>query len=178
MERHSLSAQSITYAGLFIALSIALTRTMSFYAVVGGVQGVRIGFGNIPIILSGMVLGPSLGAVVGAAADIIGSLIMPSGPYFPGFTLSAAITGALPVIIFRLLNGNRTYSFNRILASVAVSDIITSLALDSIWIHILYHVPLAVLLPPRIIARIILIPVTSYLIYTLVKYVPKLKGTI
>jgi ECF transporter S component (folate family) len=178
MKRHVLSAQSITYAGLFIALSIALTRAMSFYVTIGGVQGIRIGFGNIPIILSGVVLGPGLGAVVGAASDLIGSLIMPSGPYFPGFTISAALSGALPVIFFKLLSGNKSHLFVRIFMAVAISDIITSVGLDSLWIYILYHVPLAVLLLPRIIARVIMIPVTSYLIYTLLKYVPKLKGAI
>ncbi|TZE81378.1 folate family ECF transporter S component [Calorimonas adulescens] len=175
MNRSALSAKGITYAGLFIALSIVLTRTMSFMITVAGIQGVRIGFGGIPIILSGIVLGPGLGALVGAASDVIGYMLFPNGPFFPGFTLTAALSGALPAIFLGLIDRNKSYQFTKIIIAVAISDIITSLFLDTTWLVIMYHRAISVLLPARITARMIMIPVNSYLIYSLVRYIPGLK---
>ncbi|MDI6600395.1 MAG: folate family ECF transporter S component [Thermoanaerobacteraceae bacterium] len=175
MNQHALSAKSIAYAGLFIALSIVLTRTMSFMITVGGIQGVRIGLGGMPIILSGIVLGPGLGALVGAASDVIGYILFPNGPYFPGFTLTAALSGALPAILLRFIDRKRSFPLIKILIVIAISDIITSIFLDTYWLVIMYHKAIAVLLPPRITARVIMIPVNSYLIYSLLRYVPGLK---
>lgn len=52
-------------------------------------------FGFVPIAAAGMLLGPVGGAMTAAIADIIGALLFPSGPFHLGFTLSAALQGAI-----------------------------------------------------------------------------------
>ena len=65
-------ARRVAFAGMFIALNIVLTRFFSYTVVIGGVQNIRLGFGEIPVILSGIMLGPVYGAITGALADLIG----------------------------------------------------------------------------------------------------------
>ena len=76
----------IALSGMFIALSVVFTRFFSQMIIIGGIQTVRLSFGDLPLMLSGMVLGPTYGAITGALADLIGFPLNPQGTYFPGFT--------------------------------------------------------------------------------------------
>lgn len=142
------STKKIIYISLFISLSIVLTRMFSFYAL----PTVRVGFGNVPIMLSGILLGPMSGAVTGGLSDLVGMLIFPSGgPYFPGFTLSKMVLGAIPGFMARRSKGSGPV---RMALAVVVAEIVSSLVLDTIWLSIYYNKGIMVLLPPRIITRI------------------------
>ena len=74
-------------AGFLATVSIVLTRFLSIMLLLGGLPALRVGFGNIPIIMSGMMFGPVVGGLTGVVADIVGYLINPmGGTFFPGFT--------------------------------------------------------------------------------------------
>lgn len=49
----------------------------------------------IPVIFAAVFLGPVYGGIVGGIGDLLSSLIMPTGPYFPGFTVCAALMGVI-----------------------------------------------------------------------------------
>ena len=83
-------AKTIAFVGLLVSMEIIFTRFLSFQTPI-----IRIGFGFIPIAFSAILFGPLIGGMAAAAADIIGMMIFPKGPYFPGFTLSAFLTGAI-----------------------------------------------------------------------------------
>ena len=53
----------------------------------------------IPLIIAAVFLGPVWGMAVGGIGDLLSALLMPTGPYFPGFTLVSALMG----LIFGLL---------------------------------------------------------------------------
>ncbi|MFM1539667.1 folate family ECF transporter S component, partial [Helcococcus bovis] len=91
--------QSLIMATLLTAISIILTRFLSFYLT----PNMRIGIGSLPIIFSGAVLGPFLGALTGVVADLIGIMINPGGVPHLGFTLSSTLTGLIPGIIFFII---------------------------------------------------------------------------
>lgn len=105
----SLKVKTIVSIALLVALSIILTRFFSI-----SMPTLRIGFGEIPIMLAGMFFGPIAGAITGSLADFIGFMINPLGPsYFPGFTISAALRGALFGWIFLYVrNKNSKLNFN------------------------------------------------------------------
>ena len=50
-----ISSHKITAMGLFIALSVILTRIASLRIAIGSVEGIRIGLGKLPIILGGII---------------------------------------------------------------------------------------------------------------------------
>lgn len=159
----------IAFAGMFIALNIILTRFFSYMVYIGGLQAVRLSFGEIPLILSGIVLGPLYGGFTGALADLIGYPLNPQGPYFPGFTLTAALAGLLPGLMGRLVKKEWTWSSISIV--VSVTTIITSLLLNTLWLNIMIGKAFAALLPPRIIACLILIPIYIIVIKLLLKHI-------
>lgn len=87
--------------GLLSGISIILTRFFSYMIPLAGFPVLRIGFGDIPVIISGMVFGPIAGALTGAVSDVLGFLINPMGDvYIPGMTISAALRGLLPGLIY------------------------------------------------------------------------------
>lgn len=124
------STVKISYMAIFIAISVMI-------------NSLRIGsisFGGFPIILSGYLLGPIPGFIVGAVADIVSFIIRPSAfPFNPIFTLTSALTGALPVLVNNLL-GERypKYTFIKILIGVIIGQMITSVILVPIFSVILY----------------------------------------
>src|SRR5690554_5360165 len=95
-----LSARHAANLGLLTAVSIVLTRVFGVVLPIAGAGALRLSFGEIPIILAGMLFGPGAGALTGLAADLIGYLINShGGAFFPGFTLSAVLTGLIPGLL-------------------------------------------------------------------------------
>lgn len=141
--------REIAFVGILIAMSVALTRFASIRIAIGGIEGIRIGFGTFPIILSGMLFGPVLGALTGVLADIIGFTLSPMGPYFPHFTLTAALYGILPGTLAHLPLRSRTC---RIFLAVAVPQLGVGCFLTPYFLHTLFDMPWKVLLIPRLIS--------------------------
>ncbi|MEN3202917.1 MAG: folate family ECF transporter S component [Atribacterota bacterium] len=141
--------REIAFVGILIAMSVVLTRFASIRIAIGGIEGVRIGFGTFPIILSGILFGPVLGALTGALADIIGFALSPMGPYFPHFTLTASLYGILPGILVHFPLRSRTY---RIFLAVVVPQIGVGCLLTPYFLHTLFDMPWKVLLIPRLIS--------------------------
>lgn len=118
-NRPKLEVSAMVTSALLVAVSIVLTRFFSI-----STPTLRIGFGDVPVILSGMFFGPVLGALTGALADFIGFLINPMGSsYFPGFTLSAALRGCLPGIIFMMVRNKPIKVNYNVLSAFAVLSI-------------------------------------------------------
>ncbi len=164
--------RKVAFAGMFIALNIILTRYFSYMVYIGGLQAIRLSFGEIPLMLSGMILGPLYGGFTGALADLIGYPLNPQGAYFPGFTLTAAISGFLPGLMGKWIR--KPWSWKSISLVVSITTIITSLILNTLWLEILMGKAYAVLLPPRVLAAIILIPIYVLVIRLLIKAFSKL----
>ncbi len=47
------------------------------------------------IAVGGYFFGPVVGAVIGALIDVVGYFVHPTGPFFPGFTISNALIGTI-----------------------------------------------------------------------------------
>ena len=163
------STHRLVYLSFLIGLSIVLTRLLSLRIVIAGVEGIRIGFGGLPIILAGVAFGPLAGAVVGAIADILGYLINPLGPYFPQFTLTSLLTGLIPGLIIAVFyRGKR--GLPRLLLAIGIGQIVTSVILVPWFLQQIFGIPLAVTLLPRIISQVLHIPVYAYLANSLFRY--------
>lgn len=155
-----LTTREITTLGLLIALEIVLTRFCSIQA-----WNIRIGFGFVPIVLAGIHFGCIHAAVAAAAADILGAVLFPAtGAYFPGFTLTAFLTGA----VFGLLL-HRRQTICRILAAILLNQLVLGLLLNTFWISVVYHSPFIPLLATRCIQCAILGPVQFITISTVVQ---------
>ncbi len=138
-----------------IALDVILTRFLSIQT-----QFLRIGFGFLPVAVAGIAYGPFWGAVTGAVGDILGMIIYPPAEYFPGFTLTALLTG----LIFGLLLYRKPVTVPRVLLASAVVCIALNLLLDTLWLDIMYGNSFIALLPARAVKCVINIPIYTLLI--------------
>ncbi|MBM7581636.1 ECF transporter S component (folate family) [Caldicoprobacter guelmensis] len=160
--------RKMAYTGLLTAISIILTRFFAANINILGVFALRLSFGEVPIMLSGILLGPVYGVACGALSDIIGYAINPvGGPYFPGFTLTAALTGLIPNLMARYYRNN--WNWPSITVIVTVTTIITVL-LNTLWLSWMFDKAYFALLPPRVIGRTILLPAHVIIIRIVLKH--------
>jgi ECF transporter S component (folate family) len=109
----------LVYIAVFVALSVVL-RTFAIWG------SSRITFDYIPIILSGVFLGPVAGLVTGSVADVLAFLIRPMGAWNPAFLGINALVGLLPGLVFKFL---KVVKNDYIKLSIAVSLIFVSITL-------------------------------------------------
>lgn len=123
--KRKIGAKEIALSGVFIAISIILTRVFAIMIPLAGLPALRIGFGAIPIQISGILMGPVIGGIVGVIADLLGFIMNPGGGvFFPGFTLTAALNGIIPGLLFnyfRKNKGNINYNIINTIITVLIS---------------------------------------------------------
>jgi ECF transporter S component (folate family) len=230
-ESQKFTSLTIVRAGLFIAMSLVLKVMFEIYIPLGGIPALRINFASIPLMLSGIILGPAAGFISGAASDIINFIAKPGGPFFPGFTLVSALSGFIPGLIFKhlkkdfnynilntifiallsvgfvsvfifngmlqfengiLYNGkelspfyiigffilvaiyllipikvnssSNDFNMNKIVFTVSVTQLITSILLNTYFLSILYGKGIMIFLPARILTNFFMIPLYSIII--------------
>ena len=167
-------------AAFLTAISIVLTRFLAvFVPLAGGLPAIRLSFGEVPIMMGGLLFGTVVGGITGLAADLVGVLINPQGAFHPGFTLSSILWGAIPGLLSILYKRNKSYdkiySLRNIAITVFISYVLISLGLNTLWLSSMFGKGFMILLPCRIISAIVNIPLQSIIIVTLMKY---LKGLI
>lgn len=148
---------ALACCALLIALDIILTRFLAI-----NTQFLRISLGMIPVAVAGMAFGPLWGGLTGAVGDILGMLIFPSGAYFPGFTLTAALTGIVYALFVYKKDANILL---RICAASIIVCVGLNLVLDTVWLDILYGSGFMAILPPRIVKCVLNIPIYTILLH-------------
>ncbi|MFO8061183.1 MAG: folate family ECF transporter S component [Bacillota bacterium] len=156
--------KTIVYVGLLACISVILTRYMGIMVPITGILGLRLSLGEIPLMLTGILFGPLAGGVAGAAADLIGMAVAPLGPYFPGFTLTAALTGVIPGLF--LFRRKSEFTFLRLLVALAVTGLIVTFT-NTIWLMMMSGKGIYALFPPRLLSRLLTIPVHTVIIWAL-----------
>lgn len=152
--------KTLVYVGLLTTLSIVLTRLASIRIPLGGVEAIRIGFGQLPVIMAGIYFGPGAGALVGGLADLLGFFLNPMGPYMPHFTLTAILHGLLPGLIFHHTSQSLTL---RIFWSIAIPQIAVGIFLTSYFLHSIFGIPWNILILPRLVSASLQIFIYFYL---------------
>lgn len=120
------SVQTLAVCGMLLALDVVLTRFLSV-----NTWNLRIGFSFLAVVLAAYWYGPVGAGLVHGLADLLGAVLFPSGAYFPGFTLTAALMG----VIFGLCL-HRNTRFWRIAAGVVGTQACCSVLLNSLWITV------------------------------------------
>lgn len=165
-------SRSIAITGLLIALSVILTRFASFRLAIGGIEGIRVGIGSLPNMMAGILLGPWFGLMAGAFSDILGMVLSPMGSYMPHFTLTSALLGTIPGIVFRALNRGKKHSEPSLFhlgVSVACGVVVVSWGLTPYFLNSLFGLDYRVIMPVRLVEGIITIaayPVALKTIYS------------
>lgn len=155
MKKSSFTTQLVVMA-LLVALEIILTRFLSIET-----PTLRIGFGFLPVAVMAILYGPWWTGAAGVAGDLIGMTLMPKAAFFPGFTLTAFLTG----VFYGLFLHKKEITWLRVLAASAFVNVVCSLGLDTLWLSIMYGDAFLALLPFRLVKAAIMIPLQTVLVY-------------
>ena len=128
MKKNSLF--KIILAALLIALNIILERFVPTYSVWNN----NISFGFVAVAFAACYLGIPYAVAVGGFGDLIGALIKPFGPYFPGYTITNMLVGfCLAIFLYKKA------TVLRISIATVINKIVCSLVLNTIFISVLYR---------------------------------------
>lgn len=141
--------QMLAILAMLVAVHVVLSRFASINA-----WNIKIGLAFIPVFVAAWLYGPLAAALVGGVGDFLGAILFPIGPYFPGFTLSCALTG----IVMGLLLHKRQ-SLRRIVTAAVINQMGIGLFLTTLWISILYGSPYHLLLGTRIFQAVVMLAV-------------------
>jgi hypothetical protein len=134
-----MSVKSISIIGILVAMEIILAR-FSIHT-----WNLKIGFSFIPVVVAAIFYGPVTAGLVGAIGDIMGYILFPVGAYFPGFTLTAFVTGMIFGFFLR-----KSQSVLNIVLAVLCVQIFVSQFMTTYWISFLYGSPYWALFATRI----------------------------
>ena len=160
-----LNTRMITVIGVLIAMEVILSRFLSINA-----PSVKIGFAFVPCALCAVLFGLAPTVILEVLADLLGATLFPSGSFFPGFTLTAALRG----LSYGLLLGKKQTPA-RILLVVLFNQLVLGLCVNTLWISILYGSSFTALLVTRLVQCLVLIPVEFVVITAIVKFGKRIK---
>lgn len=162
MKRENIRVHTIALMAVLIAMEIILSRLLSIRTPI-----VVIGFGFVAVAVAGMMMGPFRAGVVAALADMIGVMLFPTGAYFPGFTVTAFMTG----LIYGLVLHDPRPKFWRVIVAVLVINLVCSLALDTCWLYMITGKGILALLPARLAKCAVMAPVQVMTIQLLTRLI-------
>ena len=120
----------IILTALLIAINIILERFVPTYSVWNN----SISFGFVAVAFAACYLGVPYAIAVGGFGDLIGALIKPFGPYFVGYTITNMLVGlCLGIFLYKKA------TVLRISIAVIINKLVCSLALNTVFISVLYR---------------------------------------
>ena len=164
MSRSRITTEKIVVTGFMIALSVVLSKLVSI-----NISFLRIGFGFLPVAVLAIMYGPVIAAIGNGLADLLGAWMFPTGTFFPGFTVSAVLTG----LIFGWVLYRREVTFARASIASAIVCLTVNLLLNTWWLTFIIGKGFTVLLASRAVKEIVAIPIMALLIVVIDRSVLK-----
>ena len=149
-------------AAIFVGMSILLGKYLPIF----NIDILRFSFENLPIILSGILFGPAVGAVVGVVADLVGCVLV-------GYAINPLVTcGSLMIGLssgFISYFAVRRFSLWKIVSSVFIAHLLGSVLIKSIGLMAYYAHPLWLLMIIRSANYVLVGSVESMLIFFILR---------
>jgi len=162
-KNKKMSTKTLVVAAVLVAISIVLSRFCVIYIT----PSVRISFGNIPIIIASLMFGPLVGALVGAASDLLGAAFLSGLGWYPWLTVTPILIGIIPAVLCKLIKNRR--SFVAVFAVVLTADVVGPMCWSTYWLSELYNTPIFSLAVVRVPLYIGIAVLESVVIFLLMK---------
>lgn len=150
--------RTLTTTGIMLAVQMVL----SSYGTIEVTDSMKISLSHLALAPTAVFFGPVVAAMQGALSDILGFLLKPTGPYFPGFTLSALLLG--------LVYGVALYKTSQrpwqIIAARVVVMLFINILLNTVFLTMLYGPSRLATLPVRAVKNLVQLPVDCVLLYS------------
>lgn len=168
----------ISVAAMFVAFTLLV-------AYLPTVPGSALKFMGFPLLLGSLLIGPRTGFAIGCLTDIINFALHPSGPFFPGFTLTQGLTAMIPGLMTRKIDPltglrldpapcddkvsparapSRSFvAYLRLLGIFGVTKLLTSVLMVSFFTSHLIGTPLEYELTHRAVIQAVHVPIYAFL---------------
>jgi len=152
----SSKTKTVVFSGVFIALTVILTHIFAIQT-----PFLRISFGFLPIAVFAMLFGPWKTGLMAAIADILGGMIFSPGLFFPGFTVSAFLSG----LIYGYFFYKKEITIKILFIASTLILLFIDLGLNTIWLSMLYNKAAEALIVSRAIKSLLMLPLHIFLLY-------------
>ena len=157
--------RNVAFLGLLVALAVVL----SYVASVELGPYIRVGFSNLPNQVAAYLFGPAVGAIFGGVLDVLKWILKPTGPFYPGFTISAIVGG----LIYGSFLYKRKPTLLRVFLAQLCVKVFVNVGLNTIWLMQLYDYAVKVILPERVLSNLIMLPIDTAILYGLLKAIDR-----
>ena len=159
--------RTLIILALLAAIGAVLGSLVAIKLPFGGVKMVQVSLAPIPVMLAGIFFGPLAGALVGFVTDTSAFFIGGAqGAYNPIFSVTMALVGVIAGLFYLRNKKNNVW---KAIGTSITSQVVCSVALNTLAIWFFYHVPLKVLLPTRLISAAVEAPIYVVLLMLLVQ---------
>lgn len=176
---------SLTTTALLIALHTVLAFALSLQIT----PSMRISVSFLANVIIGALFGPVIGFVSAAAGDLIQFVIKPTGAFFPGWTLSAALAGMIYGFFFykRLPAGKKAGRnvvvadlrfLLRCIIAITIDMLLVNILLGTYWCSLMYGKGFWFYLSARFVKNVVQLPINILLTYITLKLVAGTKRKI
>ncbi|MCK8606513.1 folate family ECF transporter S component [Apilactobacillus ozensis] len=154
-----LEVRDIVYIGMLMALSFIISK----FSI--NTQFISISPAFIITAIIGISYGPVWGASVAGISDILFTFIN-GQMYYPGFTISAILTGFLYGMF---LYKNKNVKFLHVLICQLIIVICVYTILNTMWLTLFYNIPWKTIIVARIIKQFVATPIQIAIIFLILK---------
>lgn len=158
--------QTLTLVGVLLAVEVLLGSFGSFRLT----ESVWISLAHLALAPTAMLFGPVVAGIQGALSDVLSYLIRPSGPYFPGFTLSTMLNG----VVYGMLLYQTKQKLWQIIAARALVVLLLNILLNSVFLAMLYGPAKWATLPLRAGKSLIQLPIDCVLLIAVCKTISRI----
>ena len=166
---NKITTKDLALLGLLLALKVILGRYLAIDFTI-----VRISFSFVVNALTGYLFGSIIGLGMGALGDVIGYFGFPQTfGYFPGYTISAGVSGFIYGYFLYYKKWEQTSTLNftiRVVLAVSIVSIFCNLILGTIWTSMVVGKSFMVLLKPRMLKNLLLNPLESIVLCGMFNY--------
>ena len=160
------STRTLTTAGLLLAIQMVL----SSYGVIEVTDSLKISLAHLALAPTAMLFGPVVAGMQGALSDVLGFMLKPTGPYFPGFTLTALLGG----VIYGMALYKTKRTTWQIVAARLVITLFVNILLNSVFLAMLYGPSRWATLPVRALKNFIQLPIDCILLAAVCRIVRRI----
>ena len=128
-------------------------------------QLLEVGFDFLAVAAIGYLCGPLVAGLSGIVTDLLGYILRPNGPYFPGWTLSAILVG----VLYGLWLYRRPIKLWRVVLCKLNMVLLFNFLLTPLWLHITYGQSFVVLSSLRLVKNVIKFPLDILLLMLVLK---------
>lgn len=124
--KNRLTVNNLVLLAMLIAVKIVFSRMLSIQT-----PFTKFSFAFIPLVFCAMLLGPAECMILSGVSDFLGAILFPTGPYFPGYTLTAVLNGGIYGFAFI-----KKVNIKTALIAVLSSQLFCTLLLNTYWVAI------------------------------------------